>query len=146
MTISPANAVATRQAQVPLDAAGRRIDQVLAEMFPEFSRSRLAAWIKAGKVTLDGHVPRPRDAVHGGEQVELNATLEVATESAPEAIGLDVLYEDEHLLVINKPVGLVVAVTACTSNWAMPRRSSIPCGGGKLVEPAMCLAVPIIPP
>ena len=108
MTISPANAVATRQAQVPLDAAGRRIDQVLAEMFPEFSRSRLAAWIKAGKVTLDGHVPRPRDAVHGGEQVELNATLEVATESAPEAIGLDVLYEDEHLLVINKPVGLVV--------------------------------------
>lgn len=108
MTTSPANAVAARQAQVPFEAAGRRIDQVLAELFPEFSRSRLAAWIKAGQVTMDGHVPRPRDVVRGGEQVELNATLEVVTESVPEAIGLDVLYEDEHLLVINKPVGLVV--------------------------------------
>ena len=108
MTPSSSPIVAARQAQVPLDAAGRRIDQVLAELFPEFSRSRLTTWIKAGQVTVDGQVPRPRDAVRGGEQVALNATLEAATESAPEAIALDVLYEDEHLIIVNKPVGLVV--------------------------------------
>ena len=108
MTTPPSLTVATRQAQVPLEAAGRRIDQVLAELFSEFSRSRLAAWIKTGQVTVDGHVPRPRDAVRGGEQVVLSATLEPATESAPEAIALDVLYEDAHLLIVNKPVGLVV--------------------------------------
>lgn len=108
MTQPRSTAVEARQAQVPLELAGRRIDQVLAELFPEFSRSRLAAWIKAGQVSVDGRVPRPRDAVRGGEQVVLNATLEVVTESAPEAIALTVLYEDAHLLVIDKPVGLVV--------------------------------------
>ncbi|MCX7557547.1 23S rRNA pseudouridine(1911/1915/1917) synthase RluD [Xanthomonadaceae bacterium JHOS43] len=108
MTTAPISAVATRQARVPIEFAGRRIDQVLAELFPEFSRSRLTAWIKAGQVAVDGHVPRPRDAVKGGEWVEVNGTVETATDSAPEAIALDILYEDEHLLIVNKPVGLVV--------------------------------------
>lgn len=108
MTTSPFSVVAARQAQVPLEAAGRRIDQVLAELFPEFSRSRLAGWIKAGQVTVNDQVPRPRDAVRGGERVVLNATLEPATESAPEDIALDVLYEDAHLLIVDKPAGLVV--------------------------------------
>ncbi|MCX7564425.1 23S rRNA pseudouridine(1911/1915/1917) synthase RluD [Xanthomonadaceae bacterium XH05] len=108
MTTAPISVVATRQARVPIEFAGRRIDQVLAELFPEFSRSRLTAWIKAGQVTVDGHVPRPRDAVKGGEWAEVNGTVETATDSAPEAIALDILYEDEHLLIVNKPVGLVV--------------------------------------
>lgn len=93
---------------VPDSAAGRRFDAVLAELFPDFSRSRLAAWIKSGDARLDGREVRPRDPVRGGEAVTLNAALEVQTHSEPEDIALDVLYEDEHVIVINKPAGLVV--------------------------------------
>jgi 23S rRNA pseudouridine1911/1915/1917 synthase len=95
-------------ATVPDSAAGRRFDAVLAELFPDFSRSRLAAWIKSGDALLDGREVRPRDPVRGGEAVTLNAALEVQTHSEPEDIALDVLYEDEHVIVINKPAGLVV--------------------------------------
>ena len=108
MTITPDNAIAAHSAEIPMDAAGRRIDQVLAELFPEFSRSRLSSWIKAGQVRVDGRVPKPRDAVRGGESVLVDAVLEPATASAPEAIALSVLYEDADLLVIDKPAGLVV--------------------------------------
>lgn len=93
---------------VPDSAAGRRFDAVLAELFPDFSRSRLAAWIKSGDARLDGREVRPRDPVRGGEAVTLNAALEVQTHSEPEDIALDVLFEDEHVIVINKPAGLVV--------------------------------------
>jgi len=96
------------QATVPDSAAGRRFDAVLAELFPDFSRSRLASWIKSGDARLDGREVRPRDPVRGGETVTLNAELEVQTHSEPEDIALDVLYEDEHVIVINKPPGLVV--------------------------------------
>ncbi|HEY5804328.1 MAG TPA: 23S rRNA pseudouridine(1911/1915/1917) synthase RluD [Lysobacter sp.] len=95
-------------ATVPDSAAGRRFDAVLAELFPDFSRSRLAAWIKSGDARLDGREVRPRDPVRGGEAVTLTAALEVQTRSEPEDIALDVLYEDEHVIVINKPAGLVV--------------------------------------
>ncbi len=108
MSVPPSNAVASRQARIPLEAAGQRLDRVLAELFPEFSRSRLSAWIKSGEVLLDGQVPRGRDAVRGGEVVLLEAVLEAATASEPEAIDLSILYEDEHILVVNKPAGLVV--------------------------------------
>ena len=60
-----------REARVPDSAAGRRFDAVLAELFPEFSRSRLAAWIRSGDVRVDGREVRPRDPVRGGEQVSL---------------------------------------------------------------------------
>lgn len=103
-----AGQVATSRAQVPLEAAGQRLDKVLAELFPDFSRSRLAAWIKSGEVLIDGRAARPRDAVSGGERIELRARLEVATQSEPQAIALDVLYEDDDLFVIDKRVGLVV--------------------------------------
>jgi 23S rRNA pseudouridine1911/1915/1917 synthase len=96
------------QATVPDSAAGRRFDAVLAELFPDYSRSRLAGWIKSGDALLDGREVRPRDPVRGGETVTLNAALEVQTHSEPEDIALDVLYEDEHVIVINKPPGLVV--------------------------------------
>lgn len=96
------------EAVVPLSAAGRRFDQTLAEMFPDYSRSRLTAWIKAGAVTLDGAPAVPRQLLKGGEQVRLVAELEAEVSSAPEAIDLDIVHEDEHLLVLNKPAGLVV--------------------------------------
>ncbi|MBU8975538.1 23S rRNA pseudouridine(1911/1915/1917) synthase RluD [Lysobacter sp. MMG2] len=108
MTTDSHSPAALLQATVPDAAAGRRFDAVLAELFPDFSRSRLAAWIKSGDARLDGREVRPRDPVRGGETVTLNAALEVQTHSQPEDIALDVLYEDEHVFVINKPAGLVV--------------------------------------
>ena len=97
-----------RHALVPAAAAGRRLDAVLAELFPEYSRSRLSVWIKAGQVTVDGAPARPRDPVHGGETIVLDAVEEVQTHAVAEDIPLDVLYEDEHVFVLDKPAGLVV--------------------------------------
>jgi 23S rRNA pseudouridine1911/1915/1917 synthase len=77
-------------------------------MFPEYSRSRLKAWLLAGSVTVDGVSPRPRDEVLGGETVALRVEPEAAVAAKPEPIALDVVFEDEALMVINKPVGLVV--------------------------------------
>ncbi|MGN6328750.1 23S rRNA pseudouridine(1911/1915/1917) synthase RluD [Rhodanobacter caeni] len=97
-----------QEAAVPLTAAGRRFDQALAEMFPDYSRSRLSGWIKSGAVTLDGATVPPRQLLRGGEQVVLQAELENEVTSAPEDIALDIVHQDEHLLVLNKPAGLVV--------------------------------------
>lgn len=97
-----------RQAVVPDQAAGRRFDAVLAELFPEFSRSRLAEWIKSGDVLLDGEPARPRDPVRGGETVRLQAVLETQTHAEPQDIPLDILYQDDQVFVVNKPAGLVV--------------------------------------
>ena len=96
------------EAIVPLSAAGRRFDQALAEMFPDYSRSRLTGWIKEGAVTLDGARAAPRHLLRGGEKVLLETELAVEVTSQPEAIELDIVHEDDYLLVLNKPVGLVV--------------------------------------
>ena len=93
---------------VPATLAGRRLDQALAELLPEYSRSRLKDWIDQGRVSLDGRVPRPRDRVLGGETVRLEAELPVETSVEPEAMALDLVYEDEDIIVIDKPAGLVV--------------------------------------
>lgn len=93
---------------VPLDAAGRRFDQTLAGLFPDYSRSRLTAWIKSGAATLDGVTVPPRQLVRGGERVRLDAELETEVADAPEAIPLTIVFEDDHLLVLDKPAGLVV--------------------------------------
>ncbi|MCA1715131.1 MAG: 23S rRNA pseudouridine(1911/1915/1917) synthase RluD [Gammaproteobacteria bacterium] len=97
-----------RIARVPETAAGRRFDAVLAELFPEFSRSRLAAWIKSGDVLLDDMPARPRDPVRGGERVSLDVVLDIQTQAVAEDIALEVLYEDSEVLVLDKPAGLVV--------------------------------------
>src|SRR5690606_3579339 len=97
-----------RYAPVPGSAAGRRFDAVLAELFPEFSRSRLAAWIKSGDALLDGARARPRDPVHGGEAVTLHAEPEDQVRAEPEDIPLSILHEDAEVLVIDKPAGPVV--------------------------------------
>ncbi|MGY0634114.1 23S rRNA pseudouridine(1911/1915/1917) synthase RluD [Luteimonas sp. A478] len=94
--------------RIPESQAGRRLDVVLAELFPEFSRSRLAGWIRSGDALLDGRTMRPRDPVAGGELVTLDVVLEEQTHDEPEDIPLQVLYEDEHVLVIDKPAGMVV--------------------------------------
>lgn len=96
------------QAEVPYELGGQRLDQVAAQLFSEHSRSRLAAWIKDGRLTVDGVALRPRDIVHGGALLSLAAEQEAQGEWAAQDIELDIVYEDEHILVLNKPAGLVV--------------------------------------
>src|ERR687898_520030 len=91
-----------QEAAVPLSLAGKRFDQALAEMFPDFSRSRLTEWIKSGDALLDGEVARPRAPVRGGETVALNVRTEVETTALPENIPLEIIYQDEDVLVVNK--------------------------------------------
>ena len=95
-------------AQVSDQQAGQRLDQVAAELFPDFSRSRLQTWIKNGELTVDGKTRKPREKVIGGEQLAIDAELEAEQSWVAQPIDLDIVYEDEHLLVINKPAGLVV--------------------------------------
>lgn len=95
-------------AEVPLDHAGMRLDQVAAQLFGEYSRERLKDWIKDGRLTLDGKPGKPKDKVVGGETLRLEAELEVETPAQPEDIPLVIVHEDEHLLVLDKPAGLVV--------------------------------------
>jgi len=80
----------------------------LADVLPEFSRSRLRQWIEDGRVLLNGSPCRPKDKVWGGEDVMLIPILEPVGRCVPQAIPIDVVFEDEHLLVVNKPAGLVV--------------------------------------
>ena len=77
-------------------------------MFPDYSRSRLKEWLLSGAISVDGGSRRPRDAVSGGEVIEFEPQPETEVRAAPEPITLDVAFEDEHLLVVNKPAGLVV--------------------------------------
>lgn len=93
---------------IPVETAGQRLDQVLSDLLSEYSRTRIKTWIESGQVLVNGTQLRPKDKVVGGERVEVNATLPDAVTVAPEVIDLDIAFQDRHLLVINKPAGLVV--------------------------------------
>jgi len=98
----------THTLELPAACAGLRLDQALAQALPQYSRARLKGWIEGGAVHVDGRIPRPRDKVTGGERVEIAARLEAAARVDPQALPLDVVYEDRALWVINKPAGLTV--------------------------------------
>ena len=100
---------------VPDDLAGMRVDQVLAEMFAEYSRSKLQTWIKDGRVQVNGVQPKPKDRLEGGEQIELDAEPDIVIDCVGEDIPLDIIYEDKAVLIVNKPAGLVVH--PATGNW-----------------------------
>ena len=94
---------------IPDDCAGSRLDQALARLLPDFSRNRLAQWIRRHQVTLDGQPAVPRRKIWGGEKIRVVPAPdphEVAFR--PQDIPLDIVFEDEALLVVNKPAGLVV--------------------------------------
>ena len=97
-----------QQKTVPAELSGQRLDQALARMFPEYSRSRLKSWLLQGFITVDERAMRPRDAVSGGESVLLQPQPEIALTSEPEAQDLDIIFADADCLVVNKPAGLVV--------------------------------------
>jgi 23S rRNA pseudouridine1911/1915/1917 synthase len=93
---------------VPGELDGQRLDQIAAQLFSDYSRSRLQQWIKSGELTVDGNIAKSRDSIFSGSHLKLDATLEQSERWEAQAISLDIIYEDNHLLVINKAAGLVV--------------------------------------
>ena len=103
-TVEPAREVA-----IPARCAGLRLDQALARLLPEHSRSRIKSWIDAGRVTLGGAAVDAKRKLRGGETVVVAPLPAPQTAAyAPQAIALAIVYEDESILVIDKPAGLVV--------------------------------------
>lgn len=95
--------------QTPPEMAGQRLDQVLALLLPDYSRSRLQEWIREGRVAVDGAQLAASGRLRGGEQICVQVPQQNADAvPAAEAIALDIVYEDADLLVVNKPAGLVV--------------------------------------
>jgi 23S rRNA pseudouridine1911/1915/1917 synthase len=95
---------------IPPDYAGMRLDQALAWLLPDWSRSRLQAWILEKRISLDNGEATPKQKLRGGERIQVRRPQRhpVETAYAPEAISLNIIYEDHLILVINKPAGLVV--------------------------------------
>lgn len=94
---------------VPQDCLGKRLDQTLAQMFPDYSRSRLKEWVLAGNVTVNGVVQtKAREKMYGGETISIQAEIEAEERFEAQNIPLNIVYEDDDILVINKPADLVV--------------------------------------
>ncbi|MCL2919846.1 23S rRNA pseudouridine(1911/1915/1917) synthase RluD [Shewanella litorisediminis] len=97
------------KSEISATQTGLRLDQAIAELFPDYSRTRLKEWILGGNVYVDGvAVTKPREKVLESQVIEIEATLEEEVAAEAQAIDLDIVYEDEHILVINKQAGLVV--------------------------------------
>ena len=101
---------------VPTEFAGSRFDQIAAELFPEYSRARIKQWIIKGELTADGMLLKANRKLSGGERLILKVQLEEAGEWQAEEIELDVVYEDDVIILLNKPPGLVVHPAA--GNWS----------------------------
>jgi len=106
----------TQTIKIPAELGGKRLDIALQNMFPEHSRSRLQAWIKEGFVKLNGEAPTAKTKVWGDEVVAISPPPNLQENAfKPEDIPLDIVYQDDALIVVNKPVGLVVHPAA--GNW-----------------------------
>ena len=91
------------------DYAGKRLDVVLAELFPEYSRSRLKIWIEQGQVLVNGHTAKPKYKISGDEELQLSIqTIESEESCVAEDIPIDIVYQDESIIVINKAADFVV--------------------------------------
>ncbi|MFT5577111.1 MAG: 23S rRNA pseudouridine1911/1915/1917 synthase, partial [Bermanella sp.] len=106
-------------AVIPDDMASARLDQAVAQLFPDYSRSRLQNWIKSGELTVNGGSSRSKDKVFGGEQISISAELKDEGSWQPQAIEFGLVHEDESLLVLNKPAGLVVHPAAGHSDGTL---------------------------
>lgn len=95
------------QATVPPELAGTRLDVVLTTLWPQFSRTRFKSWLEQGQITLNHHPAKAKDKIQGGELIEVNAQAPQEEKWTPQALPLNIVYEDTALLVINKPAGLV---------------------------------------
>lgn len=104
---------------VPIAHMGERLDRVIAELCPQFSRSQLQKWIKSGDILLNGKEANVRDKISGDDKIIVRPILQAKITDLPESISLHIVYEDEHLLVINKPAGLVVHPGAGNQNGTL---------------------------
>jgi len=124
-------------ALVPASLQGERLDQVAARLFPDYSRSRLQSWIKKGDLRVDGKQLRPRDKVTEGMSLRIMSVLEPEVSWQAQNIGLDIIYEDDSIVVLNKPAGLVVHPAAGHADGTLvnallnhsPGMSALPRGG-----------------
>ena len=125
------------EARVPIQCHGMRLDQVAAELFPDYSRNRLATWIKEGRLMVDGRTVKPRDKATASAQVTLMVTDEPVIDWQPQSLPLDIIFEDEHILVVNKPAGVVVHPAAGHADGTLvnallahaPELDALPRGG-----------------
>ena len=125
------------EARVPIQCHGMRLDQVAAELFPDYSRNRLATWIKEGRLTVDGRTVKPREKATASAQVTLMVTDEPVIDWQPQSLPLDIIFEDEHILVVNKPAGVVVHPAAGHADGTLvnallahaPELDALPRGG-----------------
>lgn len=125
------------EAEIPPEMRGERLDQVAARLFPAYSRSRLQAWIRSGELTVDGGAGRPRDKVEAGSHLRIAASLEQEVTWQAQDIALDILHEDDSIIVLNKPAGLVVHPAAGHADGTMvnallahaPELSQVPRAG-----------------
>ena len=125
------------EARVPIQCHGMRLDQVAAELFPEYSRNRLATWIKEGQLTVDGRTVKPRDKATASAQLTLLVADEPVIDWQPQSLPLKVIFEDEHILVVNKPAGVVVHPAAGHTDGTLvnallahaPELGALPRGG-----------------
>jgi 23S rRNA pseudouridine1911/1915/1917 synthase len=98
----------THRLEFPPELAGRRLDQALAALLPQYSRTRIQRWIEEGAVRVNGLAPRARDVVVGGEAATVEARQTDETTIAAEKLPLDIVHQDTAIIVINKPAGVVV--------------------------------------
>ena len=125
------------EARVPIHCHGMRLDQVAAELFPDYSRNRLATWIKEGRLTVNGQTVKPRDKATASAQVTLMVTDEPVIDWQPQSLPLNIIFEDEHILVVNKPAGVVVHPAAGHADGTLvnallahaPELDALPRGG-----------------
>lgn len=122
---------------IPEHLGGQRLDLALQKMFPEHSRSRLQAWIKEGLVKLNGENAVAKTKIWGGERIEMDPPPNIQENAyEPENIPLDIIYEDEVLLVVNKPAGLVVHPAA--GNWGGTLLNALLFHDAKLADIPRC--------
>lgn len=93
---------------VPQELFGQRLDKALAHLFPDYSRARLQQWVRNGQVLVDGQQKKPKEKVMGGETITVEATTEEEVEWCGQDIPLDIVFEDEDIIIVNKPAGMVV--------------------------------------
>lgn len=122
---------------VPYELGQKRFDQIAAQLFADYSRSRIQQWIKDGALTVDGKTMKTKDKLIGGETLVLDAQLEASERWEAEPVELNVVYEDEQIIVIDKPAGLVVHPGAGTPSstvlngllYRYPELAAIPRAG-----------------
>jgi len=128
---------ATVIVQAQATDAGKRLDRFLQEHLPAYSRTRLQAWIRNGRVRVEGRPEKPSYILRGGESVDVEPAELPALRAEPESIPLDILYEDEDVVAVNKPAGMVVhAGAGCRSgtlvNALLSRFESLSGVGGEV--------------